>query len=53
MKFHSKKSEAIQEAQARRAAGETVKVMQSVQWIQGSAKSAGYAAVRYFVEVSA
>ena len=53
MKFHSNKSEAIQEAQARRAAGETVKVMQSRQWITGSGDRAGYMAIRYFVEVSA
>lgn len=53
MKYYSTKTEAIAEANARRAAGETVKVFQSVQWIPGSGKNAGYAAVRFFVEVSA
>lgn len=53
MKFHSSKSEAIQEAQARRAAGEIVKIMQSRQWIPGSGDHVGYTAIRYFVEVSA
>lgn len=53
MKYYSTKTEAVAEANARRAAGETVKVFQSVQWIPGSGNNAGYAAVRFFVEVAA
>lgn len=53
MKTYTKKSEAIEEAQARRAVGETVKVMKSIQWIPGSGANVGYAAVRYFVMVAA
>ena len=54
MRYHSKKSEAVAEAKARRAAGETVKVFRSSQLIPGSGKTPrGYVAVRYYVKAVA
>lgn len=50
MQYYSSKAEAVAAAQARRAAGETVQVLKSIQWIAGSGRNVGYNAVRYFIK---